>query len=100
MVTDVSGLEPKEWFFDRYRPGEDRTEAVYVMSYQEEEMEILSAEIEPEESADSYQVEVVAVAQNELPDSTAKVGYRVDVTPKAKLALGPIHDWVLLKNHH
>src|SRR5690606_1318266 len=99
MVTDVSAIEPKEWFFDELRPGEDRTETVYVMAVQEDGLEIHSATIEREEAADSYDIQVVEVPEDQLPDANAESGYRIDLTPKEGLALGPIHDWVLLETN-
>ncbi|WP_425396981.1 DUF1573 domain-containing protein [Aeoliella sp.] len=99
MVTDVSTVEPKEWFFDKLRLGEGRTESIYLMATEDEELVIESAEIENEEAAGKYKVEVVEVPKDELPDPQAKAGYRVDVTPLDGLALGPLHDWVLLKTN-
>ncbi len=98
-VTDVSGIEPKEWFFDKFRPGEDRTESVYVMAYQNEDLEIASAELDHGDARDEYLVEVVEVPKDELPDANAKSGFRVDVTPLAKVPLGPMQDWVVLKTN-
>lgn len=99
MVTDVSTVEPNQWFFDKLRAGDDRTESVYVMSFEEEDLEIETAEIENPEDQDKYRIDVVEVPQDELPNAKAKAGYRIDVTPLDKLALGPIHDWVMLKTN-
>ncbi len=98
-MTDVSGIEPKEWFFDKYRPGQQRTESVYVMSYQSDDLEIASAELDHDDTRDEYRVEVVEVAADELPDASAKAGVRVDVTPLANVPLGPMQDWVVLKTN-
>ncbi len=97
VVTDVSGVEPKEWFFDKLHPGEQRTESVYVMSYNDDDMEILSAELDSDDVGDEFQVDLTKVTKDELPDAKAKSGYRVDVTPNKSLALGPIQQWVVLK---
>lgn len=99
MVTDVSGVEPKQWMFDKLRLDDERTESVYVMDYQTEDLEIYSAELDHEDAIDEYRVSFEKVAQSELPDPAAKSGYRVDVTPLNSLALGAIQDWVVLKTN-
>lgn len=98
-VTDVSGVEPREWFFDEFRPGESRTESVYVMSYHSDDLKVSSAELDHEDAKDEYEVKVVEVPKDELPDAAAKAGVRVDVTPLANVALGPMQDWVVLKTN-
>lgn len=99
QVTELSGLEPKEWFFSGLRQGEKRTESVYVMAYEQEDMQVESAEMEHEDARDEYEVSYTKVDESELPDAKATAGYRVDLTPKDNLALGPIQDWVLLETN-
>ncbi|MCO6046740.1 DUF1573 domain-containing protein [Aeoliella sp. ICT_H6.2] len=96
MVNNVSTVEPNQWFFDKLRAEDQRTESLYVMSFEDEDLEIESANIENPEDEGKYNIEVVEVPHDELPDAKAKAGYRVDVTPLGKLPLGPIHDWVML----
>lgn len=99
QVTDLSGVEPKEWYFTGLRLGEGRTESVYVMAYEQDDMQIESAEMEHEDARDEYEVSYAKVEKSELPDPKATAGYRVDLTPKDNLPLGPIQDWVLLKTN-
>ncbi|WP_442484228.1 DUF1573 domain-containing protein [Aeoliella sp. SH292] len=99
QVTDVSAMEPKEWFFDKLRVGEGRKESIYVMSFQDEPLKIESAEPAPETTNTGYKVEVVEVAKDELPDPKAISGYRLDVTPPDSLPLGPLNDWIVLKTN-
>lgn len=99
QVTDVSALEPKEWFFDKLRVGEGRKESIYIMSFQDEPLKIETAQPAPETTNTGYKVEMVEVAKDELPDPKARSGYRLDVTPPDKLPLGPLNDWVVLKTN-
>ncbi len=98
-VTDVHGISPQQWFFDRLNAGEERTASLYVMAFQQEDWEVTSAKMDGEEASEWYRVEVVPVAKNELPDATALSGVRIDVTTKSGLPLGKIHDWVVLKTN-
>lgn len=98
-VTDVSGVEPQQWVFDKLRLDDERTESVYLMDYQSDDLEIYSAELDREAARDDYRVSFEKVPVSELPDRIAKSGYRVDITPLEGLALGAINDWVVLKSN-
>ncbi|MGI9456925.1 MAG: DUF1573 domain-containing protein [Aeoliella sp.] len=98
-VTDVRGIEPQQWYFDRLIAGEERTQSIYVMSYRQDNLEILSATMEDAEASDWFSIATKPVPRSELPDSAALAGVRIDVTTQQGLPLGGVHHWVVLKTN-
>lgn len=96
-IIDASGIEPKEWIFNQLRAGDRQTASIYVMAFQSDSIEVESAKLDRDESADHYDIEIVDVPVEELPDPKAKAGVRIDLTALPGLPQGPIYDWVIVK---
>jgi len=96
-VIEASGIEPKEWIFNQLRAGDERTASIYVMAFQSESIQVKSATLDGDRSADHYNIEIVDVPVEELPDPKAKAGVRIDLTPLPALPQGPIYDWVVVE---
>ena len=100
-VTTLSGLEPEEFFFSGIRPGDKKIDSVFLMSFTDESFEIQSTRLESPDMEKRFSVTTTKVDVADLPNASAKSGYRIDVMPKDGLPLGPIHDWVLVQtNQH
>ncbi len=98
-VIDVAALQPQDWLFDKVPAGEKRTKSIYLMSFERDEFEIGSTEIEPSEGQKYFDVSVHQVPREELPDPKAKSGVRLDVTLQGQVPLGPLHHWVVVKTN-
>lgn len=98
-VINVAGLQPQEWLFDKIPAGEERTDSIYLMSFERDGFEVSSTSIEPSEGEKYFGVTVHEVPRDELPDPKAKSGVRLDVTLRGQVPLGPLHHWVLVKTN-
>lgn len=96
-VTDVAGLQPQEWLFDKVRAGEVRTDSIYLMSYERDEFKVIDATVEPADGRPYFEVSAHTVEKSELPDEKAKSGIRLDVTLNEKVPLGPLDYSVIVK---
>ena len=98
-VTEVRGIEPQQWHFDRINAGDQSTQRLYVMSFREDDLKVLSAEVEDPEARKWFTVQIVPMDKSELPNPDAQSGVRIDVTAEPGLPLGGIYEWVVLKTN-
>lgn len=96
-VINVTTLQPPEWLFDKAPAGQERTDSIYLMSFERDSFEVRSTDIEPADGAKFFDVTVHQVPREELPDEKAKSGVRIDVTLRGQIPLGPLHHWVVVE---
>ena len=100
IVTDLTGLEPKEFILGRVRADEERTATVYLASYEAlpdgAPLEV-SARMSPgTRGAESFRVEVTPVPAEESPVDRAVETVRIDLSTSAGLPLGSLTEWVTI----
>lgn len=98
QVTVAAGLEPQEWYFGTLQAGEERTQSIYLMSFHRDSFNIERAEIENPDSRERFEVSFHPVPPAELPDQTAKSGYRLDLTTRGGIPPGSLSDWVVVES--
>jgi hypothetical protein len=98
-VVDVAGLEPQMWYLGRMRAGETQTASVTLMAYQQDELSVTKAEMVDESMAVWFDIAVVPLAKDELPDTSARAGVRIDVTNKTNIPLGELNAWVHVESN-
>jgi hypothetical protein len=98
-VTEVTGLNPSTFSFDKIRSGEVKTASVQLVAFGDLPLNISDSFIRPVEQKDYFDIKVVPLNAEELATAKAKSGVRVELTNKPKLPLGLLSQVAVVKTN-
>lgn len=93
-VTDVAGMEPREFLIGKVGAGDKTETSIYLGAYDDEELEVSATMAEGTRNPELYQVKVVPVDAADAPIKAATSAVRIDVTAGPGLPLGALTEWV------
>ncbi len=98
-VTDAEGIEPRELAFDTVPVGEPKSASVFVMAMLQDDLVVTDPQLSDPMLRDKFDVQIVPVAQADLPNPKAKSGVVVTVTTKPGLPVGRFNQWLAVKTN-
>lgn len=98
-VLTPSGVEPPEIAFDKIPVGEERVAEVFVMAMLQDELTVSDPEFSDPALREKFDVKIEPVEKDELPNKSARRGFRVTVTAKDGLPIGRFSQWLLLRTN-
>ncbi|TWT86288.1 hypothetical protein Mal64_38280 [Pseudobythopirellula maris] len=96
-VIETVGLTPRDFMLNTLAAGEEKSASVRFVSFEEDEFELTATMAPTSRNPDRFELDVVALGDDELSDEGAKSGYRIDLRALEGLPLGRINDLVELK---
>jgi hypothetical protein len=104
LAVDGHVLQPAEMLpaglmFGTVQAGETAEAELYLMSYVDQELEILEWEVSPDEMSAQLDVQIAVAQQSELPDSAAHHGLKVTASYRSGAVLGPLRGWLTLRTN-
>jgi hypothetical protein len=98
-VTEVTGLNPNAFMFDKIRSGEVKTASVQLVAFGDEPLKISDSSIKPAEQKDYFDIKIVPLTADELAEAKAKSGARVELTNKPDMPLGLLSQVAVVKTN-
>jgi hypothetical protein len=98
-ILTASGIEPPELAFDKIPIGEQRTAEVFVMAMLQDELSVSDPQFSDPALRDKFDVKIEPADKKDLPNESARRGYRVSVTAKEGLPVGRFFHWLSLKTN-
>ena len=98
-VVESTAMRPAELLFGTLQAGESREATIYLMSFLQDEVELLDYEITPPKLAENIELKITAAENEELPDAGAIGGLKIAATYKAGGELGPIRGWLNMETN-
>ncbi|MEX2168478.1 MAG: DUF1573 domain-containing protein [Pirellulales bacterium] len=98
-VTEVTGLFPTQFSFDKLRPGEIKTAVVNLVAYGDEPLTVGDTRFDPPGKAELFNVRVVPLKADELAEFKAKSGVRIELTNNPAMPLGLLDQWLVVKTN-
>lgn len=103
IITETTGLLPKEFLLGRMAADETRTVTVYLAAYDtSKDADPLIAEASMDDTvamADRYQFSAETVSGDDLPIEGAESGVKLTVTAGPGLPIGTITEWVTVRTN-
>lgn len=98
-VTEVTGLFPTQFSFDKLGPGETKTASVDLVAYGDEPLRIDETMIDPPGKGDLFDIQVIPLPAEKLAEYKGKTGMRIELTNKPKMPLGLLDQWLVVKTN-
>ena len=98
-VVEATSIQPAELVFGAVHVGESRQAHLYLMSFVDHEVQVLSYQVAGAKLAKQVDVQIAAAQPSELPASDAKSGLKVTVVYHAGQTIGPFRGVLTLKTN-
>ena len=98
-ILAVSGVEPRDFLFDRLAVDEVKKAEVFVMAMLQDELTVDDPTISDPAIRDKFDIKIEPVEKDKLPNKLAKRGYRISITTKEGLPIGRFHSWLTIKTN-
>jgi hypothetical protein len=95
-VTEATGVMPADLVFDKVVAGETKSASVFVMAFQQDELQVDPPTLSNAETQKYFDITVEPVEHSKLPNPDAKQGVEITVTAKPGLPLGRFDQWLKL----
>jgi hypothetical protein len=95
-VSSSCDVTPPKLVFSKLAAGEAKTAELKIISYLSDHFEIQSTEFTDPESAAFFEAQATPIAAGELSEPEAQCGYKISVTVKPGMPLGPVRQKLLL----
>jgi hypothetical protein len=98
-VVESTSVVPSEFYFGNVQAGETRQEALYLLAFSQDEIEIRSHRFSDPEIAKQVGLKMEPCQRSDLPKPDARAGVRVEATLHAGRTLGPILAWITVETN-
>ncbi len=99
QVVESTAMSPSELIFGTVRKGESPSASLYLMSFLDQEVEIIDYELSNSEVAKQMEISMTPVDPSELPSPDAKSGIKVTATYQAGRTIGPFRSWLTIETN-
>ncbi len=96
QVVESTAMSPSDLVFGTVRAGETPTASLHLMSFLEQDVEVLDYELSDEAVAKHLKIEFTPAQQSELPSPDAVSGVKVAATFESGKTLGPFRTWLTM----
>ncbi|MGI9428049.1 MAG: DUF1573 domain-containing protein, partial [Bythopirellula sp.] len=96
IVTSTMLLNPSELIYGTLQTGETKEAAIDLLSYVEQELEIVGHEIQDEKLQSQIEVQFEPIEQDQLPESDVVSGIKISTSYRAGKSIGPVRGLLTL----
>jgi len=93
-VTEATGVYPQDFVFGKVTAGDTKSADVFVMALAQDELNVGEPELSNTETRKFFDVSIVPLKPEQLPNPKAKAGVRIRVTTKPGLRSGRFDQWL------
>ena len=97
-VVESTSMRPSEFHYGTIKAGEIAEAHIYLMSFLDQEAEVVDYELSPPELAEQLTFEIADAAKENLPKE-ALSGIKITGRYTSDNSLGPFHGWLTLKTN-
>ena len=99
QVVESSSMRPSELLFGSVKSGKTGTAQLYLVSYLNDQVEVLDYAVTSAELDERIEVEITPAETSELPAAEARSGLKVLARFRAGAALGPFRGWLKMETN-
>ncbi|MCG8448643.1 MAG: DUF1573 domain-containing protein [Pirellulales bacterium] len=96
QVVESTSMRPSELLYGTVKAGASKKSHFYLMSFLEEEVEVLDFQVSPAELAEQFEVQIIPAEKSELPSAEAISGLKISATFDSGASLGPFRGWLAM----
>jgi len=97
QVVESTAMSPPQLIFGTVRSGESTTASLYLMSFLDQQFQVLDYELSDEAVAKQIEISITPVDPEELPSPDAVSGVQVTATYLPAKTVGPFRSWLIIK---
>ena len=98
-VVESTSMRPSELLYGTIPTGESKNAHIYLMSFLEQEAQVLKYELSPPELSERLTLDITTAKRENLPEAEALSGIKITGKYQSMDSLGPFHGWLTLETN-